>query len=237
MRKIRIMIILLVLLVLQGCGEKQYFLIPESNVQPVDTAKVSEDDLVEDFISTVDSQKPTEQAENEMTDSGTEEGSEKADNKPAQTEKNQKSSAISSQPVDKLSEGAVTKEEPQAQEPEVSQPETDVEKECEKESEVPADPKPKTAAPVNEPPQEPVFDIGYWISYARKTATGLGLELDTTAVDCWDNPITANPDCIYLERDITARLSRYAGDEDITGVWIWYESIGANRYLIYIGYA
>ena len=56
-------------------------------------------------------------------------------------------------------------------------------------------------------------------------------------MECWDNPITANPDCIYLERDITARLSRYAGDEDITAVWIWYENIGTNKYLIYIGYA
>lgn len=84
---------------------------------------------------------------------------------------------------------------------------------------------------------EPVFDIEYWIGYARNTAAGLGLEFDSSAVDCWDNPITANPDCIYLERDITARLSRYTGDEDITAVWIWYESVGTNMYLIYIGYA
>ena len=47
---------------------------------------------------------------------------------------------------------------------------------------------------------------------------------------------SGNPDCIYLERDINSRMSRYAKDEDITDVWIWYECIGANKYLIYIGY-
>ena len=91
--------------------------------------------------------------------------------------------------------------------------------------------------PEPEPDPEPAFDIDYWISYARSTAIGLGLEFDSSAVDCWDDPITANPDCIYLERDITARISRYARDEDITAVWIWYESVGTNKYLIYIGYA
>ena len=90
---------------------------------------------------------------------------------------------------------------------------------------------------VQETEPEPDFDVGCWISYARDVAAGKGLVLDPSAVDCWDNPITANLDCIYLERDITARLSRYAGDEDVTAVWIWYESIGANKYLIYIGYA
>ncbi len=91
--------------------------------------------------------------------------------------------------------------------------------------------------PVPEPDPEPEFDIGYWISYARNAALEKGLSLSPSAVDCWDNPITANAGCIYLERDISARLSRYAGDEDITDVWIWYENTGPGSYLIYIGYA
>jgi hypothetical protein len=84
---------------------------------------------------------------------------------------------------------------------------------------------------------EPAFDIGSWISFAQGTAQAMGLRLESSAVDCWDNPITANPNCIYLERDITARLSLYAADPDITDVWFWYESTGENSYLIYIGYA
>ena len=90
----------------------------------------------------------------------------------------------------------------------------------------------------NEPEPEPVatFDIDYWISYAKTTAQQNGLSLDSSATDCWDNPITANPDCIYLERDINSRMSRYARD-GFTCVWVWYECIGTHSYLIYVGYA
>ena len=80
------------------------------------------------------------------------------------------------------------------------------------------------------------FDIDYWIFYAKNTAQQNGLSLDSTATDCWDNPITANPDCIYLERDINSRMSRYARN-GFTCVWVWYECIGTDSYLIYVGYA
>ena len=87
------------------------------------------------------------------------------------------------------------------------------------------------------PETEPAFDIEHWISYAKSTAVSLGLTLDSSATDCWDNPITAKPTCIYLERDINSRLNRYAKDVEITAVWIWYECVGTSSYLIYIGYA
>lgn len=87
------------------------------------------------------------------------------------------------------------------------------------------------------PEPEPAFDIEHWISYAKSTAVSLGLTLDSSATDCWDNPITAKPTCIYLERDINSRLNRYAKDGEITAVWIWYECVGTSSYLIYIGYA
>lgn len=106
-----------------------------------------------------------------------------------------------------------------------------------------------TPAPTPEPPApapapveltpEPVpsFDIDYWIGYAQSCAQGLGLRLESSAVDCWDNPIGAGPHSTCLERDISSRLNRYANDPDITDVWIWYESTGGNNYNIYIGYA
>ena len=87
-----------------------------------------------------------------------------------------------------------------------------------------------------EPPKAE-FDVNYWISFAKSYALQIGLEIDETAVDCWDNPTTANADCIYLERDLTHRLNRYAGDDDITAVNIWAESLGNGNYLIYIAYA
>ena len=89
---------------------------------------------------------------------------------------------------------------------------------------------------VTEPPKAE-FNVNYWISFARSYALQIGLEIDPTAVDCWDNPTTANADCIYLERDLTHRLDRYKRDDDITAVNIWAESLGNGNYLIYIAYA
>ena len=91
--------------------------------------------------------------------------------------------------------------------------------------------------PAAEEPTEPAFDIQTWIDYAKAYAESVGLRLESSAVDCWDNPIDAAADRIYLERDICSRLNRYAADETITDVWVWYEAVGANSYLIYIGYA
>ena len=91
--------------------------------------------------------------------------------------------------------------------------------------------------PDEEEPIEPAFDIQTWIDYAKAYAESVGLRLESSAVDCWDNPIDAAADRIYLERDICSRLNRYAADEAITDVWVWYEAVGANSYLIYIGYA
>lgn len=96
---------------------------------------------------------------------------------------------------------------------------------------------PVITEPEPTPEPEPTFDIDCWISYAKSTAVSLGLTLDSSATDCWDNPITAKPTCIYLERDINSRLNRYAKDGEITAVWIWYECVGTSSYLIYIGYA
>ena len=89
-----------------------------------------------------------------------------------------------------------------------------------------------------EPEEEPEpFDIASWISFAKSYAQSIGLNLDASAVDCWDNPITAGSHCIYLERDICNRLNRYNADEDITDVWIWAVDIGNGCYELYIGYA
>lgn len=95
---------------------------------------------------------------------------------------------------------------------------------------------PSTTENPTEPPAQK-FDIDYWINYAKRYAQNVGLHLDNTATECWDNPIPANAKCKYLERDIQNRLNRYARDDDITFVWIWAEKIADNSYEIYIGYA
>ena len=113
---------------------------------------------------------------------------------------------------------------PKAPEPELSEEPTETQ---------PQEPEP----PVAEEPTEPIFDIQTWIDYAKAYAESVGLRLESSAVDCWDNPIDAAADRIYLERDIQSRLNRYARDEDITDVWIWAEARSDGKYDLYIGYA
>lgn len=96
--------------------------------------------------------------------------------------------------------------------------------------------KPETKPPATAEPK-PEFDINHWINYAKNYAKQVGLTLNSCAVDCWDNPIGAGSNSVYLERDIQSRLNRYAKDEDITDVWIWAEKTGNGNYELYIGYA
>lgn len=81
------------------------------------------------------------------------------------------------------------------------------------------------------------FDINYWISYAQNYAQSIGLTLDETATECWDNPISANANNKNIGFDIESRLNRYKNVEDFTSVWIWAELISDTQYEIYIGYS
>lgn len=142
-------------------------------------------------------------------------------------DKHESGPAISSEPVSAPTESNAPASEEAKQPPVLPEKSEETESPTEEPS-VPA---------ISEPEPVPAFDIEHWISYAKSTAVSLGLTLDRSATDCWDNPIIAKPTCIYLERDISSRLNRYAKDEEITAVWIWYECIGTSSYLIYIGYA
>ena len=131
---------------------------------------------------------------------------------------------------------------PQPSEPEkkTDEPERRPETAAPTEKEQPTPPATEESTPPEPPkeePTEPVFDIDYWISFAKSYAEGIGLTLDSGAVYCWDNPIAAGVKCKYTERDIRGYLDRYAKDGDITDVWIWYEQTGSGSYEIYIGYA
>ena len=139
--------------------------------------------------------------------------------------------AISSEPVSVPTESNAPASEETEQPPVLPEKPEETENPTEEPS-VPA-----ISEPEPTPKPEPTFDIDCWISYAKCTAVSLGLTLDSSATDCWDNPISAEQGCIYLERDINSRLKRYAEDKSITDVWIWYECVGTSSYLIYIGYA
>ena len=142
-------------------------------------------------------------------------------------DKHESDVAISSEPVSAPAESNAPVSEETEQPPVLPE-----------ESEETESPKEEPSVPtITEPEPEPAFDIDYWISYAKSTAVSLGLTLENSATECWDNPITADQGCIYLERDINSRLKRYADDESITDICICYECIGTGSYLIYIGYA
>lgn len=90
--------------------------------------------------------------------------------------------------------------------------------------------------PTPEPEPEPAFDVSYWVSFAKSYGQQVGLSYDPQATSCWDNPIIASSKSIYLERDITSRLSRYVR-EGMTAFCVWSEPLADGRYNIYIGYA
>ena len=79
--------------------------------------------------------------------------------------------------------------------------------------------------------------MGYWVDFAKAYAKSVGLELDSEAVSCWDNPTIASSASRYLERDLCGLLNKYSRDADITAVWIWAESRTESSWDIYIGYA
>ena len=85
--------------------------------------------------------------------------------------------------------------------------------------------------------QSEEFDISYWISYAQNYAQSIGLTLDETATECWDNPISANANNKNIGADIESRLNRYKNVDGFTSVWIWAEKLSDTQYEIYIGYA
>lgn len=146
-------------------------------------------------------------------------------------DKHESGPAISPEPVSAPTESNAPASE------EANQPPVLPEKPEETESPTEEPSVPAISEPEPTPETEPAFDIEHWISYAKSTAVSLGLTLENSATECWDNPITADQGCIYLERDINSRLKRYAEDKSITDVWIWYECVGTDKYLIYIGYA
>ena len=241
MKRIRIIIILLVLLMLNGCGNEANVPFSGSNAPPDTAAMAQEKDpgSVTDVSSQIVIRESAEQTDGKEPEANPGEINVIPDSKQPEDE-SAGSSVISSQPANDQSEEDVSESYVPEEDPPESLP-SEEKSETEQAIESESEPEPESE-PMSEPEseneaEEPAFDIDYWIAYAKQYAVDQGLNLDSTATECWDNPITANPDCIYLERDITARLSRYAGDEDITAVWIWYENIGTNKYLIYIGYA
>ena len=96
-------------------------------------------------------------------------------------------------------------------------------------------PEPQQPAPAPTEPTTPTFDVSGYVEYAKSYGQSVGLSLDSTATACWDDPLTANVNSKYLERDLKDRLDWYVAS-GFTGFWVWAQEIGSNEYQIYIGY-
>ena len=134
-----------------------------------------------------------------------------------------------------------TEDEPMESEAPTAQPEqTQKEAPVTIQPEVSAEPEISTPTVTPEPqpaePPAPSFDVSAYVAYAKSYGQGIGLTLDSSAVSCWDDPITANVSCAYLERDIHDRLDWYLAS-GYTGFTVWSEDVGGGSCLIYIGYA
>ena len=85
-------------------------------------------------------------------------------------------------------------------------------------------------------PEEKVFDMDYWLGYAKDYAVSIGLRLDENAADSWDTPIR----CSSKTEDVLAAyirddLTYYKNEEGCTAVWIWAEQVGDGQYELFIG--
>ena len=234
MKRYALLLAGLTLISLAGCGKQEPPLTITDNPSSVDTladvtsAAEPNNEIPSSPSAPAESENPTdsipetrlqtEETETPVKPSGTEYAAEPK--QPAQTE--EKTNSASSTPPPKESETQKPKPaptQPPAEEPPQSEPPQE------------------TALP--EEPTVPDFNIQTWIDFAAEYATSesVGLNLSPDATACWDNPITAGPHSLYLERDIQSRLNRYARDEDITDVWIWAEERSDGSYDLYIGYA
>lgn len=245
----------ILILSLAGCAETAGSAPSESSATPVVNGETSQESTAaretaahsfsgsKEMLSVPETEKATEEpAEESKPDPGT------STEAPAETEKPQETPATPSeatetpQPEKPESRSAEPAESKPSEPPRETQPPTAPEPETMPEptpEQPPAETQPpiQTEPPVVEEPVEPAFSIDDWIAYAQSYAGSVGLNLDSTATGCWDNPIVAGAHCAYLERDIQSRLNRYAKDDSILDVWIWAESRSDGSYDLYIGYA
>ncbi len=250
MKRVWVIVIAVLLMITAGCGntaETQEVSLPEeiSTGIPVE----DQDSVPVDDSSLFQSVKESEQNMDQQADAeivNVEEENNQQKEPTGQTDR--------ASPFQEVNEAAASEtetqkptgsqEEPTQDSPQ--EPPTSSEEIAESEADPIPEPPEETEEPEPEettetPPEEtePAFDISYWISYAQRVAKEKSLQLESSAVDCWDNPVAAGPGCTCTERDINGYLSQYAADPDITDVWIWAEARndGSGRYDLYIGYA
>lgn len=244
MTKTRIYAVLLagaICISLAGCGNTA----PVSEFETVQTkAEETADDTSGIDTSEVIPAKSTVSTESESpAESSASEPQKLAEKEPAQAEP---ASQQTKTPVQTESKKPAEPNEPQqpqqapavqTQPPAPPEPESAPTEPSKPTEPAPQEPEPIPTEPEPTQPARSEFDVSDWVSYAQSYAQSIGLELDSEAVSCWDNPIIASANSKYLERDLCGMLDKYSRDADITAVWIWAELRTDTSWDIYIGYA
>lgn len=232
MKRYALLLAGLTLLSLAGCGTTQTPSAARDNPPFADTpADVPSATEISDDITAEESAPPAAESElpaiAEQTPSQTAE--KKAEERPPIKNTTAPPAAQSEQPRETQLPRQTETPKPEEPKPDPPQP---------VQSQTPALTEPES--PAKQPDEEPAvpeFNIQTWIDYAKTYAVSVGLKLESSAVDCWDNPIIAGAHSSCLQRDIESRLNRYSRDEDITDVWIWAQERSDGSYDLYIGYA
>lgn len=235
MKKARIIAVIAALTVsLSGCANTDYpqTIQDSSGIETV-ASKVDERTEPEDCSSASVSESKQSSADSTV----------KAETESAQVENSQPAAEQSPAPGTQPPQTAVSNNTPKPETPKAVEP-TPEQKPAPTQQptpppaeETPKVEQPQETTPAPEEPAVPEFNIQTWIDYAKTYAVSVGLRLESSAVDCWDNPITTGAYSTCLERDIAGRLDRYSRDEDITDVWIWAQARSDGSYDLYIGYA
>lgn len=214
MRKTSILVIIAVLAVLlASCSQ-----VDETGDIPSTTPPTSSFSAGETEETTLPSEEPTVMPESEppqLTESEQSTATPAKDSTSTSTQKPQsKPSTDASQPV-------------QSQAPaETSKPSTP--------SKPPATSTPTQPPATSEP--KPVFDINYWIQFAKDYGKSIGLIYDEGTTGSWDTPIAAGSTLKYTERDIKGYLNGYV-QSGVQYFSVWAEKRSDGKYDIYIGYA
>ena len=236
MKKARIIAVIVALIVsLSGCANTDY---PQAiqNSSGIETVTREVDEHTEPEESSSASVSESKESAADST------AAVKAETESAQAENSQPAAEQSPAPGTQPPQTAVSNDTPKPETPKAVEPTPEPKPAPTQQptppptEETPTVEQPQETTPAPEEPAVPEFNIQTWIDYAKTYAVNVGLRLENSAVDCWDNPITAGAYSTCLERDIADRLDRYSRDEDITDVWIWAQERSDGSYDFYIGY-
>ena len=222
-------LVLIFLASMCGCNAEKADVLESSDIADC-SSSVSNTETSDETDTTVEIE-PEKATETEKTSFEPTSESNEPETAPTESKKPVKvdKTDIPAAPTAETPNQTTTQAEPEKQQEQPKEQTTAEQMPVEKPTDIPAEPEP------TEPPKQ-TFDVSPYVSYAQEYAVSIGLSLDSTATECWDNPISANPNRSGIKSDIESRLNRYKNSEGVTSVWIWTEKQSDTDYIIYIGY-